>query len=171
MPCLYAIEKTIQILSSHLSSMSRSLLFVSLLMAHFCYAQSPADQGVSAIDKTIDSLSFAKSPQQKINLSQRIAIRLADEDWSRAISYLELAEREAGKLKNDKVRLAEIYMVAANMYSSKDVLDVTLDYYQKAYAIYHTANDTAEVIKIENNVAIIYARLMTICNKKETHCA
>lgn len=131
--------------------MTRLLLLIAILTTAAGYAQED-------VDVMVDSLNFAKSRSQKIDISQRIALRLQDTDWNRALSYLELARSEANKLK-DPAEQAELYVTAAHIYNEKDVLDVALDYYQKAYEIYREAGNIDEEIKIENNLAIIYARL------------
>lgn len=122
------------------------------LIGGFCYCQT-------SVNTIIDSLSLATNPKEKVVLSQQIALKLKNTDWERAITYLELAESEAKKTKKPSKYLASIYVTAANMYNSKDVLDVTLDYYQKALNIYKEASEIDEIAKIENNLAIVYARL------------
>ncbi|MCX7551658.1 tetratricopeptide repeat protein [Xanthomarina sp. F2636L] len=136
--------------------MQYRLGFLLLFSSIFNYAQEP-------IHVLIDSLNLVESPQEKLKLTQEIALLLKDEDWDRAITYLELSESEAKKTDNPDIHLAPIYVTAANMYSFKDVLDVTLDYYQKAYNIYRKDNNIDEASKIENNLAIVYAKM----NNKE----
>ncbi|MDG5490718.1 tetratricopeptide repeat protein [Psychroserpens sp. SPM9] len=132
--------------------MLKYIRLIILLISSLSYCQSP-------VDKLIDSLNLTDSPKKKIVLSQQIAFQLKDTDWERAITYLELAESEAKKSENPNLHLAPIYFTIGQMYSSKDVLDVTLDYYQKAYNIYNETNNSEEASKTENNLSIIYARL------------
>lgn len=132
--------------------MLRKLSFLFFLMCGFSYSQT-------SVDQLIDSLNLVDKPEKKISLSQRIASALKDSDWDRALTYLELAESEAKKTKNPDTYLAPIYVTAGRIYNSKDVVDVTLDYYQKAYNIYEDTKNIDEAAKTENNLAIIYARL------------
>ncbi|PWI29502.1 hypothetical protein DI383_11880 [Flavobacteriaceae bacterium LYZ1037] len=136
--------------------MQKHLRFLFFLISIFSYAQDP-------VNNLIDSLNLVNSSENKIKLAQKIALSLKENDWDRAITYLELSESEAKKTDKPESYLAGIYVNAGNMYSSKDVLDVTLDYYQKAYNIYYNANNIPEASKIENNIAVVYARL----NNKE----
>ncbi len=122
-----------------------------LLVVGYGYCQSPQS-------KLIDSLNLTENLERRIELSQQIALQFMGTDWERAITYLELAENEAKKSNDPEAFLAPIYITAAKMYSSKDVLDVTLDYYQKAYAIYKKQGNHTEMAKMENNLAIIYAQ-------------
>ncbi|MCX7546796.1 tetratricopeptide repeat protein [Xanthomarina sp. F1114] len=136
--------------------MHRYFALLIFFISGFSYCQE-------SVNILIDSLNLTNSVEEKISLSQQIAMELKDEDWERALTYLELAKTEAKKTKNPDIYLAPIYENIATLYYDKDVLDVTLDYYQKAYNIYLKANDFDEVFKVENNLAIIYARL----NNKE----
>jgi len=132
--------------------MRRYLNYMLLLMSSLFYCQTP-------VDVLIDSLNLNDNPVQKLELSQRIAMELKDSDWERAITYLEFAESEAQKTEHPETYLAPIYFTTGRLYYSKDVLDVTLDYYQKAYNLYKENNNIEEAAKTENNLSIIYARL------------
>lgn len=109
-------------------------------------------------NQLLDSLNLANQPQAKAKLAQRIALSLANINWERTITYLDLAEEEAKK-GDTKDLLAETYKTAGKIYSSKEVLDVALDYYLKAYDLYQQLGNNNEASKLENNLAIIYARL------------
>ncbi|WP_435134993.1 tetratricopeptide repeat protein [Formosa sp. A9] len=111
------------------------------------------------IDQMIDSLNITNLPSEKIDLCIRIANNLNNTDFERAITYLELAEKEAKGLKQPNHELASIYYAFANIYYDKDVFDVTLEYYQKAYNLYAEEHNEEALAKAENNLAIIYARL------------
>lgn len=132
--------------------MLKHLKFLLFFISSMCYSQTP-------VNSLIDSLNITDNSEKKVKLSERIAIKLKDIDWDRALMYLELAESEAKKIENSEILLASIYETTADMYYSKDVFDVTLDYYQKAHNIYLEVNNIDEAIKLENNLAIIYAKL------------
>lgn len=110
-----------------------------------------------------DSLNSINNHQKKVELCRKIALKLQNSDWDRAIKYIELAETEAKKTKDSELNLAQVYITTGKMYNSKDVLDIALKYYLKAYDIYKTNNNIEEVAKLENNLAIIYA----VVNNKE----
>ena len=116
-------------------------------------------QAKEPIDALIDSLSIVNTHQEKAELSARIAKQLKDTDWDRSVNYLNISIEEALKSKNNDKLLAEVYTNASAIYSSKEVLDVTLEYYLKAYELYKKLNDKDQQSIIENNFAIVYARL------------
>ncbi len=105
----------------------------------------------------IDNLNSITDHEQKVELCRKIAVNLQNSDWERAIKYIELAEAEAKNTKEPELALAQVYITAGKMYNSKEVFDIALQYYLKAHAIYKNANNSAEVAKLENNLAIIYA--------------
>lgn len=106
----------------------------------------------------LDSLTYVNTYSEKARLSNEIAWELKDTDWERTIHYLGYSEEQC-KASNSDETLATFYVAAASIYFDKDVLDVALEYYQKAYTIYSKNNNTLENFKLENNLAIIYARL------------
>lgn len=111
----------------------------------------------SSSKELIDSLNSISNHEKKVELCRKIAVSLQNSDWDRAVKYIELAENEAKKTKKPELALANVYITAAKMYSSKEVLDVSLQYYFKAYDIYKNSGNLEEVAKLENNLAIIYA--------------
>ncbi len=112
----------------------------------------------SNVNQQIDSLTFEKSSIERANISNKIARKLKDTAWERAQHYLEYAEKEAKSSKSDKT-LAKTYITVADIYYDKDVLDIALDFYQKAYNIYNKNIEKGEIFKLENDLAIIYARM------------
>jgi tetratricopeptide (TPR) repeat protein len=112
----------------------------------------------SSTQELIDNLNSINDSQKKVELCRKIALSLQNSDWDRAIKYIELAEAEAKKTKNSELTLASVYITAGKMYSSKEVLDIALQYYLKAYDIYKNNGNHEEVSKVENNLAIIYAQ-------------
>ncbi|MRT16712.1 tetratricopeptide repeat protein [Vitellibacter sp. q18] len=124
------------------------ILIISLGSQTF-FAQEP-------IAKFVDSLAAATSVSEKSRLSLKIANSLADVDWNRARNYLDLAKENASQTKDPKV-LADYYMAVAQIYSNKDALDIALENYLKAYEYYQNRPEE-ERLKIENNLAIVYAR-------------
>ncbi|WP_223033755.1 tetratricopeptide repeat protein [Hanstruepera marina] len=130
----------------------RYLSLILIVVSSFCYGQE-------SVEILIDSLNFVINPEGKVSLSKRIASELSNEDWDKAISYLELAETEAENTENPTLELASIYVAFGDIFYSKDVLDITSEYYQKAYSLYKELGDKSEMSILENNLAIIYAQL------------
>lgn len=112
----------------------------------------------SSTKELIDSVNTINNHEKKVELCRKIALRLQKTDWDRAIKYIELAETEAKNSRVSDLTLANVYVTAGKMYSSKEVLDIALQYYLKAYAIYKSNGNLEEVSKIENNLAIIYGQ-------------
>ncbi|WP_316633812.1 hypothetical protein [uncultured Flavobacterium sp.] len=117
----------------------------------------------SSTKELIDTLNSIDDYQKKVELCSKIALRLQNSDWDRAIKYIELAEAEAKKIPESEITLANVYVTAGKMYVSKEVLDIALQYYLKAHDIYKNNDNIEEVSKLENNLAIIYAN----ANNKE----
>ena len=133
--------------------------FIILL---FIITTYPSLYSQDQVSQLIDSLTFVNSNIEKARFSRDIAWELRNSDWERALHYLEYSE-EVSKASNSDETLSQFYIAAADIYYDKDVLDVALDYYQKAYSFYGQNNDPQKNFKLENDLAIIYARL----NNKE----
>lgn len=112
----------------------------------------------SSTKELIDKLNTVENHQEKVDLAITIASKLQDSDWERAIKYIDLAETEAKKTEKTDLALAKVYTAAAKIYDSKDVIDITLQYYLKAYEIYKRNQNVDEAARLENNLAIIYAK-------------
>jgi len=112
----------------------------------------------SSTKEMIDSVNTISDHLKKAELCTKIALRLQKTDWDRAIKYIELAESEARKTKEPEITLAGVYITSGKIYSAREVLDVALQYYLKAYDIYKKNGNLEEVSKLENNLAIIYAQ-------------
>lgn len=130
----------------------RYFSFILIFVSGFCIGQN-------SVDVLIDSLNFVSQPEKKIELSKRIASQLSHKNWDKAIAYLELAEAEVENTENPKRELAAVYEAFGDVFYSKDVLDVTSEYFQKAYNLYKELGDKSEMSILENNLAIIYAKL------------
>lgn len=126
------------------------LLFISIISFNI-HSQSSAKE-------MIDSLNTISNHEKKVALCSKIALKLQNSDWDRAIKYIELAETEAKKSEKSELTLAQVYVTTAKMYSSKEVLDVALQYYLKAHDIYKNNDSPEETAKLENNLAIIYSQ-------------
>lgn len=131
--------------------MGRLLCIFFIFITFFAYPQSSTKE-------LIDSLNTINNPARKADLCCKIALKLNKTDWERAVKYIELAETEAKKTEKPNEILAVVYTTAGNLYDSKDVLDVALQYYLKAYDIYKEKNNPAEIASAENNLAILYAK-------------
>lgn len=128
------------------------LFFLFFLIFSFdTYAQSSTKE-------LIDTLNSINDHKKKVEVCRKIALSFQNSDWERAIKYIELAEAEAKKANDPELTLAFVYVTAGKMYASKEVLDIALQYYLKAYEIYKRNNNIEEVAKLENNLAIIYAQ-------------
>ncbi|KAF2337517.1 tetratricopeptide repeat protein [Flavobacterium nitrogenifigens] len=112
----------------------------------------------SSTKEWIDSLNTIDNHEKKVDLALKIASKLQDSDWERAVKYIELAEAEAKKTEKTDLALAKVYAEAAQIYDAKDVIDITLQYYLKAYEIYKSNNSIDEIARVENNLAIVYAK-------------
>ncbi|MFG4004833.1 hypothetical protein [Flavobacterium aquidurense] len=132
--------------------MMTRLFFLFLLIFSFEVHSQPSTK------ELIDSVNGISDHQQKVELYRKIALRLQKSDWDRAIKYIELAENEAKSTKEPERTLAYTYITAGKMYASKEVFDIALQYYFKAYEIYKNNGDIEQVAKLENNLAIIYAQ-------------
>ncbi|MCV9926377.1 hypothetical protein OIU83_01840 [Flavobacterium sp. LS1R49] len=130
--------------------MSRLFFLLFLILSLNVHSQSTKE--------LIDNLNSINNHQKKAELCREIALRLQNSDWDRAIKYIELAEVEAKNTQVPESILADVYITAGKMYSSKEVLDIALQYYLKAYDIYKNNGNLEEVSKIENNLAIIYGQ-------------
>ena len=135
----------------YLTTMARLLSLFLTFFTLISYSQSSTKE-------LIDILNTIDDHEKKVDLCLKIAVRLQDTDWNRAVKYVELAEAEAKKTANTDEVLARVYTTAGNIYDSKDVLDITLQFYLKAHEIYKAANNLQEASKIENNLAVIYAK-------------
>ncbi len=133
--------------------MSKIVIAVFLIINVSISAQSQ-----DSVSQLIDSLTIVESGAERSEISNRIALALKDNDWERTLHYLEFSEREATASGSPEI-LARFWMTAADIYYDKDVLDVALEYYQKAYDYYSRTGDKNQLNKLENDLAIIYARL------------
>ncbi|HIP47981.1 MAG TPA: tetratricopeptide repeat protein [Lutibacter sp.] len=106
----------------------------------------------------IDSLTIVSESSEKSRLGQDIAWELKNTDWTRTLHYLDYSEIEAKASKLDDV-LAKYYSKAADIYYEKEAFDIALAYYQKAYNIYTLNSNSVNIKKLENDLAIIYARM------------
>ncbi len=104
----------------------------------------------------IDSLAVATIPSQKSRLALKVAQALANKDWERTRYYIDLAKDNALKAQDQKIS-ADFYSTVAEIYADKDALDIALENYLTAYQFYEM-RPPAERLKIENNLAIVYAR-------------
>jgi len=109
-------------------------------------------------DYLIDSLASLKAPAEKVFLALKIANVFKDGNWNRCYHYIEIAEKNALDCNNNSV-LIDAYSQIGDIYYSKDILDVALKYYTKAYNLFPTDGYSVEKQGVENDIAVIYARL------------
>jgi len=124
-------------------------IFLFLFLAQMAVAQ----EGISEL---IDSLAQTSSDSEKSRLGMEIASRLSNEDWDRALRYMDVAKESALKSNSEKT-LADFYNALGDIYFEKDALDIALEHYLKAYNFYET-RPASKRFKLENSLAIIYAR-------------
>lgn len=124
------------------------IIILFLFLGQLCFAQNN-------VDKLIDSLSFASQDKDKAKLAIKIASELQTTDWKRALHYIEYAETAAENI--DEELSAEIYESIGLIFDNKDMLDVALDYYTKAYNYYK--NNDKEKYRLENSLGIMHAKL------------
>lgn len=108
------------------------------------------------ISGLIDSLAKVSAPSQKARLSLKVASALANEDWERTRYYIDVAKENALTANSPKV-LADFYKTVGGIYADKDALDIALENYLHAYEYYEQEPPSAR-FKLENNLAIVYAR-------------
>lgn len=109
----------------------------------------------SSLPKMLDSLAKTSSESDRSKLSMAIASRLANDDWIRALGYIDLAEESAKNSKSEKI-LADFYIGVAEIYSQKDAFDISLENFIKAYN-YYERQPLKERYRLENDLAIAYA--------------
>lgn len=127
-----------------------------LILLFLLYSTSSFSQSV--VDRWVDSLAHAKSTEEKVRYSLLIGEELKDTDWKRSLYYLNNASALAEKAGLHK-ELADVYTLMAYVYYEKDALDASLNYYLNAYNFYKTQPNSREKLRIENSLAIVYARL------------
>ena len=104
----------------------------------------------------LDSLAKSSADSDKARLSMRVALQLVEKDWERALFYMDLAEKSAVNSGSEKV-VADNYNYRGYIYSRKNVPDLALASYLKAYDYYET-RPIIERYKIENDLAVSYAQ-------------
>ncbi|WP_310991384.1 tetratricopeptide repeat protein [Aequorivita marina] len=105
----------------------------------------------------LDSLAQTNSNIEKSRLSLKIASQLASTDWERSLGYMDVAKTNALRSGSDKV-IADYYIGLAEIYQAKDALDISLEHYIKAYGYYESLPVSKARYKLENSLAIAYAR-------------
>jgi len=108
------------------------------------------------VNVLIDSLAQVSSVHDRSEISLKIASKLVNEDWERALLYMDLARKNAEKSDSERT-LAEFYYGLGDIYLGKDALDIALEHYLKAYEFF-SKQPVSERFKLENNLAIVYAR-------------
>ncbi len=137
-------------------------MFFRIILLFFLTQTAIGQEGISVF---VDSLAQTSSESEKARLSMEIASRLANDDWDRALRYMDIAKESAQKSESDKT-VANFYRNLGDIYLDKDALDIALEHYLKAYHFYET-QPASERYKLENSLAIIYAR--TDKEKKALH--
>ncbi|MCK5846385.1 MAG: hypothetical protein KAG84_03030 [Bacteroidales bacterium] len=111
-----------------------------------------------ALQILIDSIVNSETYNTKAILCLKIAWKLKDSDWERCSKYIDNAEFNARKYNNIDF-LITTYTSIADLYYDKDLLDISLKYYTKGYNLFDNNNSSNEKHNLENDIAIIYAKL------------
>ncbi len=126
----------------------RVLLLLLLFFAPLLNAQE-------RLPNLLDSLTQATSPEEKVRLGMAIASHLAQEDWKRALQFIDLAETDAEDSDSEKT-MADYHIAVAEIYSKKDAWDISLNNLVKAYAFYKD-KPLEDRYRLENDLAIAYS--------------
>src|SRR5690554_4375037 len=126
----------------------RVLLLLLLFFAPLLNAQE-------RLPNLLDSLTQATSPEEKVRLGMGIASHLAQEDWKRALQFIDLAETDAEDSDSEKT-MADYHIAVAEIYSKKDAWDISLNNLVKAYAFYKD-KPLEDRYRLENDLAIAYS--------------
>lgn len=110
------------------------------------------------VQELIDSLNFTTESKTRSIYGIIIARKLKDIDWVRSTKYIDIAEDNALKTDN-KLFIINIYKQIADIYYSKDFLDISLEYYVKAYKSFNEGVGSELYHNLENDIAIIAAKL------------
>ncbi len=125
-------------------------VFVLLLVVQYSIAQE-------VVTPLLDSLSVVSSESEKSRISLKIASELSNTDWERSLYYIEVAE-SAALASDDPQVYADYQKKTGEIYYQKDALDISLDYYLKAYDFYKD-KEYPERYVLENHLAIVNARV------------
>ena len=112
----------------------------------------------TTVESLIDSLINTNNNQQKTQLALKIARELKNTNWKRCLKYIELAETNANKVNQPEFSI-NTFQKIADIYDSKDLLDISLKYYTKAYNLAKAEGYDDLMHGLENDIAITYARL------------
>lgn len=131
--------------------MPKKIVFVLFLIVQTIFAQT-------SVESLVDSLTVVKTKKAKIELSHKIAFQLKDNDWQRALHYVNYANKLA-KETGSKKTIANSYHQTAQFYYAKDALDAALNFYLKTFDYYKTQPNSSKKMAVENGLAIVYSRL------------
>ncbi|QIE60267.1 hypothetical protein G5B37_12055 [Rasiella rasia] len=126
-------------------------LLLIFLIAFSGMAQEP-------ISVLVDSLAITSSEGEKSKISISIASQLKNEDWDRALHYLNIAEKHAINSDSEEL-IAQYNTTAGDMFFSKDALDIALEHYLKAYDYYQNKPSSSTSITLEQNLAVVHGRI------------
>lgn len=124
-------------------------LFFILIISQVLQAQHD-------IPNMLDSLARANSESERARLSLVISSQLAQDDWKRALKYIDLAEESANNTKSDSI-IADTHSGIAEIYASKDAFDISLEHFLKAYR-YYQGKSHKNRYRLENDLAITYSQ-------------
>lgn len=108
------------------------------------------------VEKMIDSINVENNDVIKSQIAIRIANELKFSNWKRALHYIQLSEEITKDIDDDVVEANNNFKIG-NIYFDKNVQDVSLDYYLKAYEFYKKNDKLDRKYELENNIAIVYA--------------
>ncbi|WP_339696049.1 hypothetical protein [uncultured Marixanthomonas sp.] len=129
-----------------------------LLRILFIFLITFSGMAQEPVSVLVDSLANASSEVEKSKISVSIASQLKNDDWDRALYYLNIAKKSAVNSGSEEV-IANYYNAAGDLFFSKDALDIALKYYLKAYDHYQNQPSSDLAITLEQNLAVTYGRI------------
>ncbi len=129
-----------------------------LLRVFFFFIVTFSAVAQEEVSVLVDSFANTSSESEKSRISLSIASQLKNDDWDRALYYLEIAKKNAVDSESEKT-IANYYNAAGDIFFSKDALDIALKYYLKAYDYYINQPSSDKSITLEQNLAVVYGRI------------
>lgn len=125
------------------------LTFIAFLYILFVAAQN------KELDSLTLQLAFQKPDSSKVDTSlEIIAILYSNQDYKRAISFIDESEKLAKNLNYQRgMALASYYK--AMIFASKDDYYNAMDYFLKSKTLYEKINDKLGLAKVDNGIGLI----------------
>lgn len=128
-------------------------MFLRIILFFILFHSANAQVDVKML---IDSLAQTTKESEKASLSMNIASELVNQDWKRALHYIDIAEKSARHSNSDSI-IANFYIEVAFIYARKEAYDITLANLLEAYKYYEN-KPFKERYVLENDLAIAYSQ-------------